>query len=61
MGAIEHPPILSLAPLGIPDYVFYTWVVMAILLAVSVAATRNCPRGPPIRARKQALDPRFGE
>jgi F-type H+-transporting ATPase subunit a len=48
MGAIEHPPILSLALLGIPDHVFYAWVVMAILIAVSVAATRNlqlAPRG----------------
>src|ERR1700738_2628935 len=48
MGAIEHPPIFSLAPLGIPDHVFYAWVVMAILIAVSVAATRNlqlAPRG----------------
>ncbi len=48
MGAIEHPPILSLAPLGVPDHVFYAWIVMAILIAVSVAATRNlqlAPRG----------------
>jgi F-type H+-transporting ATPase subunit a len=48
MGAIEHPPILSLAPLGIADHVFYTWIVMAILITVAVAATRNlqlAPRG----------------
>ena len=48
MGAIEHPPILSLAPWGIPDHVFYAWVVMGILVLVSLAATRNlqmAPRG----------------
>ena len=48
MEAIEHPPILSLAPLGIPDHIFYTWIVMAILLVVSVAASRSLqmvPRG----------------
>lgn len=48
MGAIEHPPIVSLTPWGIPDHVFYTWVVMGILVLVSVAATRSVqmvPRG----------------
>jgi F-type H+-transporting ATPase subunit a len=48
MGAIEHPPIVSLTPWGIPDHVFYTWVVMGILVLVSVAATRSLqmvPRG----------------
>ena len=35
MGAIEHPPIISLAPWGIPDYVFYAWIVMGILLIAS--------------------------
>jgi F-type H+-transporting ATPase subunit a len=48
MNAIEHPPIFSLAHFGIPDYVLYTWIVMAILLLVSVAASKNVqlvPRG----------------
>jgi F-type H+-transporting ATPase subunit a len=48
MGSIEHPPILSLRPLGIGDHVFYAWIVMAILVAVSLAATRRlqlAPRG----------------
>jgi len=48
MGAIEHPPIVSLTPWGIPDHVFYMWVVMGILVLVSVAATRSLqmvPRG----------------
>ncbi|HEV2055446.1 MAG TPA: F0F1 ATP synthase subunit A [Methylomirabilota bacterium] len=48
MGAIEHPPIVSLAPLGIPDHVFYAWVAMGILVLLSLAATRNlqmAPRG----------------
>jgi len=48
MDAIEHPPILSLASLGIPDHVFYTWVVMGILILVSVMASRSMqlvPRG----------------
>ncbi len=48
MGAIEHPPVISLAPWGIPDHVFYTWVVMGILVLLSLAATRNlqmAPRG----------------
>src|SRR5262247_1809657 len=41
MDAIEHPPIVSLAQWGIPDYVFYAWIVMGILLVVSFAATRR--------------------
>ena len=48
MDAIEHPPILSLAPLGIPDHVFYTWLVMGVLVVLSVVASRNMalvPRG----------------
>jgi F-type H+-transporting ATPase subunit a len=46
MGAIEHPPILSLP--GIPDHVTYTWLLMIILAAVAFAASRNLalvPRG----------------
>lgn len=48
MDAIEHPPIISLAPWGIPDYVFYAWIVMGILIVASFAATRRVelvPRG----------------
>ncbi|HUG37570.1 MAG TPA: F0F1 ATP synthase subunit A [Candidatus Limnocylindrales bacterium] len=39
---------MSLTPWGIPDHVFYTWVVMGILVLMSVAATRSVqmvPRG----------------
>ncbi|HSE92592.1 MAG TPA: F0F1 ATP synthase subunit A [Methylomirabilota bacterium] len=46
MGAIEHPPVISLP--GIPDHVTYTWLVMIILAGVAFAATRNValvPRG----------------
>ena len=46
MGAIEHPPILTIP--GVPDYILYTWVAMAILIALSFAATRHLalvPRG----------------
>src|SRR5437016_14444486 len=46
MEAIEHPPIFRLP--GVPDHVLYTWVVMAILIGLSWAATRNLslvPRG----------------
>src|SRR5262245_56690421 len=46
MGAIEHPPIFMIP--GVPDYVLYTWVTMAILIIVSFAATRHqalVPRG----------------
>ena len=46
MGAIEHPPIVSLAPWGIPDHVFYAWVVMGILVLLSLAATRNLQMAP---------------
>jgi F-type H+-transporting ATPase subunit a len=48
MEAIEHPPILSFARLGLPDHVFYGWVVVGILLAVSLVASRRpqlVPRG----------------
>ena len=48
MGGIEHPPIVSLAPWGIPDHVLYAWVAMGILVLLSLAATRNlqmAPRG----------------
>lgn len=46
MGAIEHPPILRLAP--IPDHVTYTWLVMLLLTVVAFAASRRValvPRG----------------
>jgi F-type H+-transporting ATPase subunit a len=48
MEAIEHPPLVSLAPLGVPDHVFYTWIVMVVLIGLSIAASRNlqlAPRG----------------
>src|SRR5262245_57936818 len=46
MGAIDHPPIFTIP--GVPDYVVYTWVTMAVLIIVSVVATRHLalvPRG----------------
>ena len=46
MGALEHPPILSLP--GIPEHVTYTWVAMAILVAIALVASRRVelvPRG----------------
>src|SRR5215831_9201920 len=46
MGAIEHPPIFTIP--GVPDYVLYTWVTMAVLIILSIAATRHLslvPRG----------------
>src|SRR5215470_6629884 len=46
MELIEHPPIFHIP--GIPDQVFYTWVVMGILVIVSVISTRRLamvPRG----------------
>src|SRR5262244_1567722 len=46
MELIEHPPIFHIP--GIPDQVFYTWVVMAILVIVGVISTRRLamvPRG----------------
>src|SRR5215470_16082569 len=46
MEIIEHPPIFHIP--GIPDQVFYTWVVMAILVIVGVISTRRLamvPRG----------------
>ena len=48
MDAIEHAPIVSLSRWGIPDHVFYAWVVMAILIVLSFATTRRLelvPRG----------------
>lgn len=52
MEAIEHPPIFRLPfifwPGYVPDHVTYTWVVMVILAAVALAATRSValvPRG----------------
>jgi F-type H+-transporting ATPase subunit a len=39
MEIIEHPPIFRLP--GVPDHVTYTWVVMIILTALAVAATRR--------------------
>jgi F-type H+-transporting ATPase subunit a len=48
VDAIEHPPILSLVSLGIPDHVLYTWIVMGVLVVVSLAARSNLqlvPRG----------------
>src|SRR5262245_5909686 len=46
MELIEHPPIFRIP--GIPDQVFYTWLVMAILVLVAVISTRRLamvPRG----------------
>lgn len=46
MGAIEHPPILTLP--AIPDHVTYTWLVMILLTALAFAASRHValvPRG----------------
>ena len=39
MDIIEHPPIFRIP--AIWDHVLYTWVVMAILILVAVAATRR--------------------
>jgi len=36
---IEHPPILHLQ--NIPDHILYTWLVMAILVVVSIVASRR--------------------
>jgi len=46
MGAIEHPPILTIP--GVPDQVLYTWVAMLVLIVLAFAATRHLalvPRG----------------
>lgn len=46
MESIEAPPLFMLP--GIPNHVTYTWVVMAILIGLSVAASRQLqlvPRG----------------
>ena len=44
MDAIEHPPIFRLP--GIPDHVTYTWLVMIVLAAVALLASRNVPLVP---------------
>ena len=46
METIEAPPLFMIP--GIPSHVTYTWVVMAILIGLSFAASRNLqlvPRG----------------
>ncbi len=46
MELIEHPPIFRIP--SIPDQVLYMWIVMGVLLAVAVVATRRLqmvPRG----------------
>jgi len=46
MEIIEHPPIFRIP--GLPDHVTYTWVVMALLVAVALVASRRpalVPRG----------------
>jgi F-type H+-transporting ATPase subunit a len=46
MEAIEHPPLFVLP--GIPNHVTYTWIVMAVLIGISFAASRRLelvPRG----------------
>ncbi|HET8579167.1 MAG TPA: F0F1 ATP synthase subunit A [Methylomirabilota bacterium] len=48
MEAIEHPPLVSLTRLGVPDHVLYAWVVMGVLVVLSLVAARNlqlAPRG----------------
>jgi len=44
MGAIEHPPILTVP--GVPDHVLYTWIAMAILIVLALAARRRLERVP---------------
>src|SRR6266704_256979 len=39
MELIEHPPILRVP--HIPDQVLYMWIVMAVLVGVSIVATRR--------------------
>lgn len=39
MEAIEHPPLFVLP--GIPNHVTYTWIVMAVLIGISFAASRR--------------------
>src|SRR5436189_3074053 len=39
MELIEHPPILRVP--HIPDQVLYMWIVMAVLVVVSIVATRR--------------------
>ncbi len=46
MDLIEHPPLFRLP--GVPDHVVYMWIVMALLVVVSLMATRRMalvPRG----------------
>jgi F-type H+-transporting ATPase subunit a len=46
MELIEHPPLFRLP--GLPDHVVYMWIVMALLVAVGLLATRRMalvPRG----------------
>lgn len=46
MESIEHPPLFTIP--GIPDHLTYTWIVMVVLVAVSIAASRRLqlvPRG----------------
>src|SRR2546426_1121146 len=45
MELIEHPPILRVP--HIPDQVLYMWIVMAVLVGVSIVATRRLPLVPP--------------
>jgi F-type H+-transporting ATPase subunit a len=52
MGAIEHPPILTVP--GVPDHVLYTWIVMAVLIALSFAASRRLERVP--RGAQNAME-----
>jgi F-type H+-transporting ATPase subunit a len=44
MGAIEHPPILTVP--GVPDHVLYTWIAMAVLIVLALAARRRLERVP---------------
>lgn len=39
MEAIEHPPLFAIP--GVSDHLTYTWIVMALLIALSVAASRR--------------------
>lgn len=39
MEAIEHPPLFAIP--GVPDHLTYTWIVMAILMVVSLLASRR--------------------
>jgi F-type H+-transporting ATPase subunit a len=52
MGAIEHPPIFTVP--GVADHVLYTWIVMAVLIALSFAASRRLERVP--RGAQNAME-----